>query len=319
MRGVTCSAPGKLFLGGEYAVLYGAEAVVSAVNRRAVAFLSEGRVRDSVFVTAVREHVQAYMETRLGSSPCFPPIGVKSSGFHIDHHKLGLGSSAAVAAAAAGLLFELAGLTVPQHREVILRIASDAHRAAQGGKGSGADVATSVMGGTILFTTQGILTPLPGQEIRIVTVWSGASASTSEMIGQIQRFKKTAPNHHAACFDALREGAGELAEAWRRSAPKGIITASRRYARLMERLGRESGAPIITRELKSLINLAESFGGAAKPSGAGGGDIAVAFFDNDDAVSVFRTACIRRELRPLDIQVGAPGLMRDPDGAGFPN
>lgn len=312
MKGITCSAPGKLFLGGEYAVLHGAEAVITAVSRRAVAFVSEQRERSSVFVTAAREHVQSCLKNLPASSHSLPPIGVKSSGFQIEHHKLGLGSSAAVTAAATGLLFELAGLQVKEHRNVISRIASDAHRAAQGGKGSGADVATSVMGGTILFTMGGVLIPVSQPGVRTVAVWSGASASTSEMIGRIQEFKRRSPGAHAACFDALREGARVVADAWREGTPAGVIAASKQYARLMERLGRESGAPIVTRELKSLANLAESVGGAAKPSGAGGGDIAVAFFDDDDAVEEFRKRCLRMELRPLDLQTCAPGLMRDP-------
>ena len=311
MKGITCSAPGKLFLGGEYAVLAGAEAVVTAVNRRASAFSVADGTWGSPLVLAVHKHITAHLNRTRDLQTALPPIGAASTGFSIDHHKVGLGSSAAVAAAATGLLFELAGLPIQRHRDEILTAAQEAHSAAQGGNGSGADVAAAVTGGTIIFSLSGQVAPIALGSVRIVTVWSGESSSTSEMIRRIQRFERDDSAAYQTCFDQLAKGASHLANAFRRGAPNPIIDAASDYGAYLEELGRASGAPIITKPLKRLMNLARNLGGAAKPSGAGGGDIAVAFFDNDKAVVAFRRDCIRHELRPLDLEVGASGLTRE--------
>ena len=79
----------------------------------------------------------------------------------------------------------------------------------------------------------------------------------------------------------------------------------------MDRLGIAAGVQIVTKEHRCAMTLAEEIGGAAKPSGAGGGDIAVALFDSEEAKREFRVQCIRHELVPLDLEVNAPGVQLD--------
>ena len=76
----------------------------------------------------------------------------------------------------------------------------------------------------------------------------------------------------------------------------------------MESLGARSGAPILTPEHKLISNLAADMGGGAKPSGAGGGDVAIAVFEDSEQVKEFRSKCIRFNLSPLDLTFQAPGL-----------
>ncbi len=56
--------------------------------------------------------------------------------------------------------------------------------------------------------------------------------------------------------------------------------------------------------------LARALGGAAKPSGAGGGDVGIAFFSDPDAAQRFRTGADRHGFRILSINTGARGLWR---------
>jgi mevalonate kinase len=115
------------------------------------------------------------------------------------------------------------------------------HRAAQGG-GSGIDVAASIHGGCIRF--------VPGEPPRVeaqpavapIVVWSGRSA-------------RTGPLEPLAAL-AL---AGENLE----------TTLTR------------AGVDYMTPGLRRIGEVARRFGGAAKPSGAGGGDCAVALFVYD--------------------------------------
>jgi phosphomevalonate kinase len=239
------------------------------------------------------------------------PLDVRSDGFQIARRKIGLGSSAAVAAAACGAHFELSGCPIEKNRKKILEIASAAHRAAQGGKGSGGDVAASVLGGTLIFTTEGRLEAIDTQSVIIVPVWSGYATSTSFLLGKINEFKRKDPLGYESCLQSLTAVAAELAAAYRTRIPESIISATIRYGTAMGELGRASGAPIITKELRLAAQLAFQLSGGAKPSGAGGGDVAVAVFADLEAASLFRSVCIRYGLVPLDVSLDAPGLRRD--------
>ena len=315
MTFIACSAPGKLFLGGEYAVLNGAQAVVTAVDRRVRAVTSDQREHQSPILKVVSEHVARFLENECAKSISLPPIQARSHSFQIGGQKIGLGSSAAVSAAATGLLFELVGLSVEDNRRNILEQAIVAHTAAQGGRGSGADVAAAVQGGTLIFSMDGTVERVYLDTVHLVPVWSGKSASTRELIKKIDAFRDSDRSGHRDCFDELEKQAAQLAEAFRQKDPLKIIDATKLYGKSMDRLGRASGAPIVTKKHALVANLASSLGGSAKPSGAGGGDAAVAVFNDREAAAQFRTVCLRYELIPLELTTDAPGLCREDDHA----
>jgi mevalonate kinase len=152
------AAPGKLFLVGEYAVLDGAPAVVAAVSRHAVAQFIAGGAPDS---DVVAEAVFAARSGLGERAAALPPgsVMVDTSAFAAGETKLGLGSSAATAVASVAAVLELAGLPVATHRDLCFSMADQAHRAAQGGLGSGADVAAAVHGGLIQYRRSGATFP----------------------------------------------------------------------------------------------------------------------------------------------------------------
>ena len=63
--------------------------------------------------------------------------------------------------------------------------------------------------------------------------------------------------------------------------------------------------------LDVVAQAANQVGGAAKPCGAGGGDVAIAFFDDPDAKRRFETHCARSGLRAIDVDWGAEGVRRE--------
>jgi mevalonate kinase len=311
MSRLVCSAPGKLFLGGEYAVLNGAEAVVTAVDRRVVSRTVDKEPYQSPIIVEAKKHALDYIKSRHPDAPSPAQIAIGSTGFQIGRQKIGLGSSAAACAAAVGIHFESADMSIAKNRDAIFKVAMAAHKSAQKGKGSGADVAAAVFGGTLIFSMKGVLEPVPTCELFFVPVWSGRSASTTELIGFIEAFENRDKVSHNACMDRITHCAGELADAFRSATPTKIIQMTADYGELMNELGRLSGAPIVTREHGLITQLAHDLGGAAKPSGAGGGDVAMGLFDNEEAAAEFRKYCLRHELVSLEIDLGAPGLRRD--------
>ena len=75
----------------------------------------------------------------------------------------------------------------------------------------------------------------------------------------------------------------------------------------MEMLGQAAGVPIVTPVLAHAALLAAEVGGAAKPSGAGGGDVGIAFLPDPEAANEFR-------VRARDLGLGILDLFVDPTG-----
>lgn len=184
------SAPGKLVILGEYAVLHGAPALVMAVNRRAevrITSTTDGRcaieslgaqlerasfqwVGDPGWhdtVTPLPESMSLVTEIiRFALGKTGDSLHRQLPAFHarLDTRaffrtsdagcsKLGLGSSAAltVALASALALFAGAGASLSDRHAWLARLRA-MHQNFQGGSGSGADLAASLFGNVIRYS-----------------------------------------------------------------------------------------------------------------------------------------------------------------------
>ena len=191
---IKTTAPGKIVLWGEYAVLADAAAGVMALNTQATVtasrssddawhFSSQGfgaepascaanelpKNTATALLAAVLRHWGFGSLDQCGQAM---RVNTDSSAFFQNGQKLGLGSSAAVCAATYRLLCELTA------RNPTLTEAMAIHQDWQGGKGSGLDIASVWHGGLIHFR-QGKASPaeLPA-ELHWQIVFSGKSAGT---------------------------------------------------------------------------------------------------------------------------------------------
>ena len=188
MSGVSASAPGKLVLLGEYAVLEGAPALAVAVDRRARVRLrprADGQITvhapqlDSTVATArIDAHGRLQWQCadalahRLqlvaqlwdglakeglltGLYPGFK-LEIDTAGFMLEtpvgRSKLGLGSSAALTVALASAFVRAAGheILLADRSAWLARLVT-MHSDWQGGQGSGVDIAASLVGGMITY------------------------------------------------------------------------------------------------------------------------------------------------------------------------
>ena len=183
---IKASAPGKMILIGEYAVLEGAPALVCAVNRRAqvsiqprsgnefslnsptldipaqhfvlssgsrVRFdprLETGIARRLVFFQSLFESALEYISSNNLRLPVCG-IDLDTSAFYSGrfHAKYGFGSSAALTVALLGAMLKAAGGR-PDSGE-LYKEALRMHHRAQGNLGSGIDIAASTYGGVLIF------------------------------------------------------------------------------------------------------------------------------------------------------------------------
>lgn len=276
-------APGKALLVGEYAVLHGATAVVIAVDRWVRLAPCEGP-SEGLVATA-----RTLAARRLGFSLPRGGWAAASDAFRCDGRKLGLGSSAAVAVAAVASVWAEAGVDVEQHgvRLDMWTTAREAHDAHQGARGSGADVAASLFGGGLAVRIHpGAAIPAvtrwaPPSDLHLAWVWTGCESSTPELLQRVSSWQAAAPSAWAGLL-ARMDAAGALVASARDALD--VVEGLRRYGELMAELGHSASAGIVTTPVARIMRAAERCGGAAKPSGAGGGDIVVAAFaDGADA------------------------------------
>ncbi len=301
------TAPGKALLCGEYAVLEGAPAVVAAVDRRV-------KVSWTAEPTALPPEVEATLRLareRLGPLPRSMVLDV--SDLQTEGVKLGLGSSAAAAAAAAGAAFDHYGHELGELKvlEEVFDCAFAGH-ASVAPKGSGVDVAAATFGGFLCFTRNEEQTSHRGLEaptgLVLRLVWTGQPARTSDLVERVDRFRQLDPSGYRTAMARLHAVAERFVQAFEASSARAVVEEAAAYAGAMEALGNAAGAPIIEEKLKKTQNLAEGLSGSAKPCGAGGGDVAVAFFLDETSASRFENACRDSGLHPIEVSWGARGV-----------
>jgi mevalonate kinase len=293
------SAPGKAFLIGEYAVLAGATALVTAVGRRAVALSCDDPERPpaSPLTEAAYAHVRAYLSDRAGFRAPGPLAGVDTGNFSTacgvsGARKLGLGSSAAAVAAVVGYHLAEAGLSLddPEVRAVALQLAQTAHAQVQGG-GSGADVAASVLGGTLAFSPSKAPVPVAHPDwLHVGFVDAGAPATTSSFVKAVRTAGELQPDAYAAAIELLRRAAEQFFGGFtgdRESGLAAIHAAVHLHNEGLRALQALSGAPIVTPQIAAVIDIARAHGLAAKPSGAGGGDLVAVFASRQADLDMF--------------------------------
>ncbi len=292
---IKASAPGKLVLLGEYAVLEGGTALVAAVDRRVRVSLSPSdrwSVRSTgptgasaefeplqqnsasstklSLVESVLEEFQSYTGSEL------PPLSIEidSGELYDAGSKLGLGSSAAVAASVLLTLESCAELKLdPATR---FRIARSAHSRAQGGRGSGVDVAASTVGGLIGFRQPDEISPLNWPSgLGLIAVKTGEGSSTVDHLSRLEDFKRSKPEQFELGMGELVKLSGEVAA--RIQDAEEFMELADEYFEALAGFDRKASIGIVTSEHLRLRELASKFGAVFKTSGAGGGDLGLIF------------------------------------------
>ncbi|MDX1625450.1 MAG: hypothetical protein R3323_02945 [Wenzhouxiangellaceae bacterium] len=332
MTALRAGAPGKLILVGEYAVLEGAPAVVAAVQRRARVTIESGgdgaglveapqvvdeplrfRVdeRGFRFDDAARARglgmtarlLPALLECCASRTP-IRRILVDTAALHAaDGVKLGLGSSAAVAAALATAVAALVGREAPTLDALL-----PTYRAALGGPASGADLAAALRGGWLRVQAGGgnlvadEWEPPPG--LRILPVWTGRAADTADHVAAFRAWREGRPEEasdwlaRAGSLSAAASGAGEVT---------GFLEACRAWTAMLDELGAAMDKPVLSDRHRPLLRLAASAGVLYKSCGAGGGDLGVAMSDDAERLSAFRAGVSGLGARPVDLAFAGPG------------
>lgn len=317
---IRARAPAKLFIAGEYAVLAGGTALVTAINRYAEVRLypkSAGWIFQSSGFEDYSEYDILNTETPTTelniSDPARMVIALKraqaikrlpkgakleldTTAFYRGSTKFGIGSSSATMVA-------LAGALATSEKKVSLTRLHAAHQIFQGGVGSGADIATAYHGGLIAFKDNHIEQRHLADEVAMVFVFTGYSTNTSAMI---KRFEKWRGDIFPSELKELIECASKLADCTEKYHQ--FLTRMAEYIQALAALDHAAQIGIYGKGHLAAKALAEEVKVLYKPCGAGGGDMGVALSDDLDALQFFSTKARNKNLIIIPMELSRYGL-----------
>jgi phosphomevalonate kinase len=324
---ITASAPGKVVLSGEYAVLDGAPAICMAVDRRArVTISSSDDGHHSVTAPGFSDahglfKVENGEPIWLADGDEFGLVGdvwrtanatvpgslsiVLDTREFVDaksNVKFGVGSSAALTVALSAALCEIAATDSDA-----AGIAFAAHRQLQHGFGSGVDVACSSLGGLIEYSVgggRGSQMAWP-EGLAFGLLWSGASANTGAKLQQLDR-SETQPSRAA-----LSKASRRIANAWREGSVQSILDEYGDYTTVLRDFSIDHELGIFDAGHAELADAARVAGLVYKPCGAGGGDVGIVLAANDAEIATFVEQAKAGHFRALDMSIDRRGLQVD--------
>jgi len=285
---ITASAPGKLMLFGEHAVVHGKPCISTAVDHRMIV-LAKKRKDDLIVLKTSQVGIKNYkirikdLKNRNYNKGCsfvfcavnnfFEKYNVKS-GLEIKtksefSSEFGLGSSSAVTVCAIGALAKLFKIEMKEKEifDLAYKTVLDVQK-----RGSGYDVATAIYGGTILFKRGGkLIKKINTRGLPLIVGYTGVKADTAELIKMVEEKEKKYPELVNPIFDLVET----------------IVLQAKRYIERkdLDRLGGLmnfshgilAATGVSSKELEKLIYAARNAGAlGAKLSGAGGGDCMIA-------------------------------------------
>jgi len=290
---IEVSAPGKLMLFGEHAVVYERPCLVTAVDQRISVGLKK-RDDEKICLNAPDINIKNFLispkdlkepqpkEIRFVLAAVknfFEKYKIKS-GLEIKaksqfSKQFGLGSSSAVTVSTIKGLAELFGIQI--NKKELFGLAYKTVLDIQG-VGSGFDVASAAYGGILYFLTGGkIIEEIKVDKLPIIVGYTGIKADTPTLIRMVSNKLSQEPRKINKIFDEI-EKIVDLAkieienQGWEK-----VGKLMNQNQELLRELG------VSSKELENLIRASLKAGAfGAKLSGAGGGDCMIAIANKDN-------------------------------------
>ncbi len=297
---VKVSAPGKLLLMGEHAVVYGQPCIVTAVDQRLSVTVEKSKGYKSI-INSPQVHDTRFIDAAIGVAKkawgTDGGIRITTQG---QLNGYGFGSSSAVTVATLKALSMLYEKVVGQRE--LFELSYRAVLSVQG-VGSGFDVAAAVWGGTVYYTgSRKTAEPLAVGTIPLVVGYTGVKADTVELVRDVGRKREAYPEK----VDRIMQGVGKLVA----SGKEALLSQNwERLGKLMDfnqEYLRDLG--VSTQKLEDLISAAKRAGAwGAKLSGAGGGDCMIALAKSDKREEISK-AIQQAGGQALDVRPNAEGV-----------
>ncbi len=319
MNKITVSAPGKLMLFGEHAVVYNRPCLVTAVDQRM--YMTVTLIDNDLFsldapdvkITDYKKTIKNIGKGEIPKGAMFIEIAVKNfkkryglkSGIKIItksefSSQFGFGSSSASIVCVIKALTELFNkkLSNKQLFDLAYNTVLDIQ-----GKGSGFDVAAAIYGGTLYFFTGGkVIKPLNIKQLPLIVGYSGVKADTVTLMNQVKETSDKYPKIIEGTYTEIERliplaQRALLKNDWQTVGE--LMDINQGY---LESLG------VSTNKLWDMIYAIRDNGGyGAKLSGAGGGDCIIGLAP-DAKISAIKKAIKAAGGEFLSIKTNAEGV-----------
>lgn len=276
------------------------------------------------YVTRAIDVMERLRDER-GIAPRYFNLHIESELDDSHGQKFGLGSSAAVVVAtiaAIDTFYDLGLSAMERFKIALLATISVSPRA------SGGDIAASTFGGWLSYSAPdraALLTALstdtigdvmvgsgwetlrirslPAPALSLLVGWTGSPSSTEALVGSVTKASPSDSPDYTAFVAASDRIVTALIEALEAGDPVLVQDLVRQARHNLLLLQASSGITIETEKLTFLCDSAEHYGGAAKPSGAGGGDCGIVLADPEMDTAALLEQWRAAGIRPLDLHV----------------
>lgn len=328
VKSIVVSAPGKLMLFGEHAVVQGKPCIVTSVNQRLQ--LKAEKLEEKIFILDApdveivnyRKNLKDLGKGEIPKGAKFIEIalsnflkkqkidgGVKITTVSQFKSVFGFGSSSASAVClikAVSDLFKIR-LTNEEFFKIAYKTVIDIQ-----GVGSGFDLAAAIYGGILYYVYPGkVIQPLKVNKIPLIVGYTGVKADTATLVKAVNAKAKKYPKIFKSIFDDIEIIVEEAKKVLGKYGKHGKEEELGKLGELMNlNQGYLEAMGVGSDKLANLIYAARNAGAyGAKLSGAGGGDCMICLASAKNLRNV-KKAIEEAGGQVLDVQVNVEGVNR---------
>jgi phosphomevalonate kinase len=249
-------------------------------------------------------------------------LNIDTSQFYIEKNKnkLGLGSSAALTVALIALIAN--HLRIEKNlftkKYDLFRFACETHYFAQGNRGSGIDSAASIFGGINVYNincsdiqegTQQISPVSVLPNLFLLSVWSGVSVSTRKLLSRVEDFRSQHKREYEETMSRLRTLSSCGCESYAKKNLSDFLDIVQDYYEVLKIFSTRSNIPIISDIHEKIAKIVNRSDAIYKPSGAGGGDIGIAFCDSEEKLENVKKELADNNIDTLSLGISEKGVV----------
>ena len=324
------TAPGKVFLSGEYLALDGSLATILTTKQRALVTIEKTQNSTNTLCSLPSNQTFAFNVNNkhkvewVGDDPQELGLFLKwsilemqirptktrftidTTDFYKENKKIGVGSSAAISSALIKAIVNFFDLKYSD--EMILNSSLRVHNTKQNNLGSGLDVIAAHADSGLIecdieTLSKGKWTTLEWpSDLIIKGVITRKESKTSSMI---QKYFN-GHTQHKEFFEKLQIDVNqvlkELSLSWIDHDISSILELMEQYNILMQRLNEKYNLGIYTDEHQELAKLTNKLGLFYKPSGAGGGDLGLILTDDSIKLKQLLTQIRDKKYQTIDLR-----------------